>query len=464
MYQLVPVIMQGFRKLSALVMLVFCCVPAGSLYSQTLIHYWNFNKLTAAYHNPNIPAIKADFSQIDTNKATVAYTLFPGTSSTYTGYIDNVAGDTMNSRLGATAGQALRFRNPSDSAELRLYIPTNNYSNISVKYELLSSSTTSGQKTQLFSYSTDSGVTWKGRANGLTVNGANVDTLDVTQSKYQGASWGLVTIGFGGDTTVNNNPRLLLRIRFAGNTSLTSGNNRFDNLTVEGGAVPRTITVTKPIITDTLYSGLRGTITYSSTGKVSRNKYIFLSLDSGLTWTSLGLDTAVAYSWLVPQVFNPVPNAMIAVVDSARVTGYSAPFLILPFKMPAAPVNLIHYWHFNSFTGSFQYPFTPTLSSDYTTPLQARGTIAYSLTPSTPSSYHAGAIEGVTGSSMNSQLLYPAGQALQMDNPSDSAALLLYIPTMDRKNIAVTFAASATNGYNGPFVLRYDYSLDSGIT
>jgi len=200
-----------------------------------VIHYWHFNTLTTAYHNPGIPVVKANISTIDTNKAVIAYKLLPGTSSAYAGYIDNVAGTDTNNRFGITAAGAAnngyRMRNPSDSAYLQLYIPTKGYKNIQLSYVLESSSTASGQLTQNFDYSTDSGTTWK-------TSGLNITTLDVSQTKYQGTNWGMVNVNFSLDTAnTNNNNRLVFRIKFAGNTSGTSGNNRFDNIVVEGDSL-----------------------------------------------------------------------------------------------------------------------------------------------------------------------------------------------------------------------------------
>ncbi len=207
-----------------------------------LIHYWNFNNLTVAYHNPNIPALKADYSTIDTNKAQIVYKLATGASSTYAGYIDNVAGDTTNAKLGAVAGNALRVRNPSDSMELRFYIPTTNYKNIALKYAVQSSSVTSGQLAQLFDYSVDSGTTWK-------TSGLNMTIDSISQSQFQGTSWGLISLNFLNDTLANNNRKLVFRVKFAGNASMTSGNNRFENVTVQGDSVTATTTGPTAVIT-----------------------------------------------------------------------------------------------------------------------------------------------------------------------------------------------------------------------
>lgn len=194
---------------------------------QTLIHYWNFNGFSGPYNNPNIPVFHANYSAIDTGKASIVYQLEPGTSSSYGGYIDSVAGDTMNARMGAPAGVAMRLRNPSDSMELRIYAPTTGYKAVAIKYVVESSSTASGQLEQLFDYSVDSGATWK-------TTGLNMTIDSISQAQFQGTSWGLISLNFGTDTSVNNNAKLVFRIKFSGNTSLTKGNNRFDNLTVEG--------------------------------------------------------------------------------------------------------------------------------------------------------------------------------------------------------------------------------------
>ena len=209
------------------------------------IHYWSFNSFSGAFHNPSIPLIKADYSQIDTNKATIEYKLVAGASSPYAGYIDHVAGDTTNARLLAIGGQALRVRNPSDSMELRFHIPTTGFQNIKLKFAAQSSSAVSAQLAQLYDYSVDNGATWK-------TSGLNMTLDSMTQVQFQGANWGLVSINFGTDLSVNNNDKLIFRIKFAGNTALTTGNNRFDNITVDGDSgivtVPGVITVTSPAI------------------------------------------------------------------------------------------------------------------------------------------------------------------------------------------------------------------------
>ena len=308
---------------------------------QTLLHYWSFNKITARVNIP-APPIKSDYSYIDTNIAVIQYDTLPGTPKAYVdsintnkssnGAYDNVAGDATYAQLGFPAGNALRVRNPSWSSQLRVYIPTTFYSNPVVTYELESSSTNSGQHWEVFAYSIDSGKTWRNHTTGLTVNGVSTDTLDVTQGgstgPYQGTNWGLVTIGFGKDTNVNNNPKLVLRITFVGNASTFSGNNRLENMSVMAGPVPKSITISQPSAGSTLYRGQQQTIAYTTTGAVTPYRTIYFSSDSGVTWNQIVSTTQTLYVWSVPNANSN--NCFIEIVDTNGVIGKSGRFSMRP--------------------------------------------------------------------------------------------------------------------------------------
>lgn len=302
-----------------------------------LIHYWNFSALSRADTVPNTPRLKAFYSAIDTNAATITDTLESGTSKYYVGWFDNVAGDSTNHQLGDTSKIALRARNPSDSMEVMMRIPSTGYKNLSLQYGMESSSTKSGQLVQVFDYSVDGGTTWK--TSSLTVQGANVDTLDVTNPIFQGTSWGLVTVTFGNDTTVNNNPNLVLRIKFRGNNTGTGGNNRFEHVTLEGIAtsappppppppVPDSIVVTAPSTGDTLLVGTQQTISYTVTSSTSYSRSIQYSTNGGTTW--INVDTVVTtptYNWTVPAT--PSSNVLVRVKDSTGVIGTSGKVVIV---------------------------------------------------------------------------------------------------------------------------------------
>jgi hypothetical protein len=218
-------------------LVVLSCFALKSNAQSKLIHYWHFNNFSGAYHNPNIPALKADYSSIDTNKTALAYKLVTGTSGTYAGYVDAFTtgaadSDIYNLRVGDTAGHAYRLRNPTDSAYLIFYIPSTHYKNLKITYDVEASSTASGIHYNNFSYSTDSGATWK--TTGLD---HIIDSTLSVDSVPQFCFKQIVVKFTGADTTVNNNPKLCFRITPSFNTSKTSGNDRFDNFTLDGDTI-----------------------------------------------------------------------------------------------------------------------------------------------------------------------------------------------------------------------------------
>jgi hypothetical protein len=218
--------------------------------------------------------------------------------------------------------------------ELRCFIPTTGYTGIVVKYALESSSTASGDSVDVFDYSVDSGKTWKnGLANGMKVNGRSFDTISTIPPVYQGTSWGLVSVDLSADKSVENNPNLIFRIRFKGNTSLAKGNNRLDNFTVEGfgsggsGPAPY-ITVQAPVAHDTLVVGQHKTITFFPIGAVSSKRYIEFSSDSAKTWSPVyTIIEGTSYNWTVPDTLTG--KGFIRVRDTANVIGKSGMFAIV---------------------------------------------------------------------------------------------------------------------------------------
>lgn len=206
--------------------------PGKSQAQSVLIHYWNFNNFTQAYYYPNISAIKANYSVIDTNKAEIMYQPQNGWNpTTYDGvtYIDSylpsdTAAESQNLRNGDSTGLTARVANPSDSMELLFYIPSTGYNNLKFKFISYPSSTGSGQSVQVYDYSVDSGATW------VTTGLSNLS--DTFTAKI----WRLDTFSFNNDA-VNNNAKLVFRVRFTVQNTGSSGNNRFDNVTLDGDSV-----------------------------------------------------------------------------------------------------------------------------------------------------------------------------------------------------------------------------------
>ncbi|MBS1585568.1 MAG: T9SS type A sorting domain-containing protein [Bacteroidetes bacterium] len=192
-----------------------------------LIHYWHFNNIDTGVHVNNLVA---DYSTI--GGAKIVNVAVPGAGAD-TGYVDSYApGDTLlNVRMSADPvggpHYGMRLRNPNDSMECRWYIPSAGYKNLMLKF--VTQKSNNGPSTQNFQYSTDSGSTWK--------------TTGLSMTSYQPTTaWTLVTINMNSatDTLIKNNPKLVFRITLGTPNTGTSGNNRFDNITVEGDTLTTT--------------------------------------------------------------------------------------------------------------------------------------------------------------------------------------------------------------------------------
>ncbi|MCW4469942.1 choice-of-anchor I family protein [Flavobacterium sp. MFBS3-15] len=224
--------------------------------AQELLHYWHFNTLAAG-------TVTAPVAADDSEIAGTTSITYPGTGA---GYLDDVTGDILNATDGIVAGKGLRPRNPSNTRELLIAFPTTGYEDIVMKFA--TTRTTQGASEQLYSYSIDGG------ANFITT-GLPVTTFSPTVDIY-----GLVTLDFSSISGAANNPNFIVKINFGGTTAAgTSGNNRFDNITIEGNeiAVPQLLhywhfntlptgTITAALSTD--FSIVAGTksITYPGTG------------------------------------------------------------------------------------------------------------------------------------------------------------------------------------------------------
>jgi len=177
-----------------------------------LIHYWNFNTLPAG----TLTTIPADASLLSTSSTTITY---PGSGA---GYLDQVSpGSALNSQNGDIDGLGLRARNPSDTRSLLISASTLGYKNIVVKFA--TDRTSSGATVQNYSYTID-GTTYITTGLTTTTFSPNVDP-----------NYDVITLDFSSIATVVNNPNFKIKIDFGGSTaSGASGNNRFDNITIQG--------------------------------------------------------------------------------------------------------------------------------------------------------------------------------------------------------------------------------------
>ncbi|HXC06513.1 MAG TPA: T9SS type A sorting domain-containing protein [Bacteroidia bacterium] len=198
-----------------------------------LIHYWHFNATL-----PSSGAGGVHMSKIPADYSTLGHALVwykapgPVKLARDTGYMDNLIGDTINQRAGyagccSGVNNAIRTRNPSDSMEFLWYIPTTGYQNILLTYETEASSTASGMHRQLYDYSLDSGTTYQTSSLPVSFDSA-------------GTAWGKVSVNLAALSGANNTGKLVFRIRYTMPDTSQSGNNRFDNITIEGDTISAT--------------------------------------------------------------------------------------------------------------------------------------------------------------------------------------------------------------------------------
>lgn len=250
--------------------------PVVNTGSAKMIHYWHFNNTLPDDGSGGVlfdsQPILADFTRL--GGAAIMYKPLKGVVNDW-GNIDNLVGDTINQRTGykdccGEVNNAIRARNPSDSMQFLWYMPTTRYQNIVIKYENQLSSIKSGQREQVFSYSLDSAATFIN--TGLPVVSNFADTV-----------WSLVTLDLRSIPAINNNRKFVLRIDFSGQNTGSKGNNRFDNITVEGDissdidAVPEVIKSDYALYPNpakeninliTTYEGEKTISIYNSTGTI----------------------------------------------------------------------------------------------------------------------------------------------------------------------------------------------------
>lgn len=184
-----------------------------STYAQDLIHYWHFNAVTG----DTLVALPADFSALGTAPEVVYQPAFANVAEP--GWMDDVGGSSLNARLGEGEGRGIRPRNPADSMELVIQLPSTGYENLILRYA--TERTNSGMLNQVI-YATTDGITFS----------ATGDTIKDLATSYE-----LVTLDFSSLAGANDNPDFAIKIRWEGQATGSSGNNRFDNITLEGDAL-----------------------------------------------------------------------------------------------------------------------------------------------------------------------------------------------------------------------------------
>ncbi|NMH29206.1 hypothetical protein [Flavobacterium silvaticum] len=175
-----------------------------------LIHYWNFNSASGT-----ITSVDTDFSLI----AGGGQISYPGTGD---GYMDDFdPGYDLNARNSDAAGSGIRARNPSDTRDLIFSLPSTGFKDLVLQFA--TARTGSGATTQEYSYSLD--------GTNFITTGLSVASFIPSEDPMSN----IVAIDFTSVTGANDNANFTFRIQFTGDAAAgTSGNNRFDNVTLEG--------------------------------------------------------------------------------------------------------------------------------------------------------------------------------------------------------------------------------------
>ena len=169
-----------------------------------IVHYWHFNDTDG-----QVSSVPADYSLADG-----ALITYPGYGD---GYMDTTDGSTINVQMGLDAGNGLRVRNPSHTRQLVFSVPTTGYERVQFSYA--ARRTSNGAEFQRVEYRTGPMDSWRPLG----------DELAITEI-YQH-----YTFDLSNTPGTDNNPDFEIRIVFIGsNASEVSGNNRFDNVVLEG--------------------------------------------------------------------------------------------------------------------------------------------------------------------------------------------------------------------------------------
>lgn len=210
-----------------------------------LIHYWHFNNLTG-----EVQEVPSDFSLV--GKGLITY---PGEGDGYMDartYNDSNPVSNFNLRMGQEPdqGAVLRVRNPSIERKLLITAPSTGYVDLVIMYA--TTRTGNGNQEQEFYFSADAGANW------TLVEPAYY--IPFYEDEEEESLYAEMTIDISDYIEANNNPDLHFKVLFVGEgNDNTSGNNRFDNISLEGkpimGGEPAKVVITSINNDDDVYVG-----------------------------------------------------------------------------------------------------------------------------------------------------------------------------------------------------------------
>jgi hypothetical protein len=180
----------------------FTAIFEKSTHPETLVHYWNFNE-TEILLNPSFTLLTAAIRP-----------KLPADGDSEITFATRQGFAAENARFGDEAGTHLRVNYPLN-VSLTFDVPTTGFSEIKMKYETRRSGQGAGKQIIEFS-----------------VNGTAF--IPFTELIIKDDDPELVLLDFTEIEAASNNPVFKIRISFEQAEGGTAGNNRFDNVTLEG--------------------------------------------------------------------------------------------------------------------------------------------------------------------------------------------------------------------------------------
>lgn len=189
-----------------------------------LLYYWHFNELPGGTLTEPIPA---DYTIHNLGGATISY---PGEGEGYVDTRTHREADPVsnwNLRQGQMPdmGAVLRLRNPSATREALFILPTTGYKDL--VFMFATTRTENGSQAQEFQVSADGGTSWT-----TVVEPYYIPSLPEEEGYLHN------TFDLSEYEELNDNPNTRFRILFVGEGNTNdSGNNRLDNVSLDGVAI-----------------------------------------------------------------------------------------------------------------------------------------------------------------------------------------------------------------------------------
>ncbi len=390
---------------------------AFGLKAQDVIHYWHFNTAD----DDSLYSVAADFTLHTTAPSITYREAYAGLSQL--SRMDDVGGSSINARFGEPDDRGIRPRNPSDSMELIIELPTTGYEDLELSYATERSG--SGMLKQVI-YTTTDGSTF-------TQFG---DTVEVN-TDYE-----LVQFDFSSLSAANDNPDFAVKMLFFEQNTASNGNNRFDNIVLEG----------TPMAAVTPVSGV---------SIIPKDVDLLVTETFSLTYQIIpasAADDAVSWSTTDASVVTVDNNGGIEAISVGQayivVTTNDGGFTdssLITVTEPAEYDDLLYYWHFNTLE-------TPedvkTIQADYSAIPGSTAFMTYE------GSSNRDIDDYDPGSDINLHMGESEGVAARVRNRSEDRALIFNFNTEGCDNLRFEYAVHRSG--SGMLKNIIEYSTDGG--